>query len=66
MTAGNLATWKKSVGEAIQVGDILAEIETDKATMDFESQEEGFLAKILIPEGTKDINVNQVIIPKSP
>lgn len=60
MTAGNLMSWKKGVGDAIQVGDILAEIETDKATMDFESLEEGYLAKIIVPEGTKDVAINEV------
>ena len=61
MTSGNLATWKKQVGDSIQPGDIIAEIETDKATMDFEAQEDGYLAKILVKEGTKDIQVGQVI-----
>ena len=61
MTSGNLATWKKQIGDAIRPGDIIAEIETDKATMDFEAQEDGFLAKILVKEGSKDILVNQVM-----
>ena len=51
MTSGNLASWKKAEGEAISVGDVIAEIETDKATVDYESQDEGFLAKILMKEG---------------
>ena len=51
MTAGNIATWKLKDGEAFNVGDVLAEIETDKATVDYESVDEGFIAKILVPEG---------------
>ena len=51
MTSGNLASWKKAEGEAISVGDVIAEIETDKATVDYESQDEGFLAKIVMKEG---------------
>lgn len=60
MTTGNIGTFHKKIGEAIQAGDVLCEIETDKAQMDFEVQEEGFLAKILIAEGTKDAQVGQV------
>lgn len=62
MTAGNIGTFHKKVGDALQAGDVLCEIETDKAQMDFEVQEEGFLAKILIPEGTKEAEVGQVHI----
>ena len=51
MTQGNLAAWKKAEGDEIAVADVVAEVETDKATVDFESQDEGFLAKILIPAG---------------
>ena len=51
MTSGNLASWKKAEGEAINVGDVIAEIETDKATVDYEAQDEGFLAKIVMKEG---------------
>lgn len=61
MTQGNLSSWKKNVGDEIKVGSVIAMIETDKATMDFESQEEGYLAKILVPEGTNDIPVNTPI-----
>lgn len=61
MTQGNLTSWKKNVGDEIKVGSIIAMIETDKATMDFESQEEGYLAKILICEGTNDIPINTPI-----
>ncbi|MCD7468915.1 Pyruvate dehydrogenase complex component E2 1, partial [Datura stramonium] len=61
MTQGNIAKWRKKEGDKIEVGDILCEIETDKATLEFESLEEGFLAKILVPEGTKDVPVGQTI-----
>ncbi|KAJ8557562.1 hypothetical protein K7X08_003187 [Anisodus acutangulus] len=61
MTQGNIAKWRKKEGDKIEVGDILCEIETDKATLEFESLEEGFLAKILVPEGTKDVPVGQAI-----
>lgn len=62
MTAGGIGVWNKKVGEEIQPGDVLVEIETDKAQMDFECQEEGFLAKILVDSGAKDISVGQVSI----
>ena len=52
---GNIAEWKKQVGDEIGPGDVLCGIETDKATMDYEMQEEGFVAKILYPAGAKDI-----------
>eukprot|EP00070_Physeter_catodon_P024136 XP_023987087.1 dihydrolipoyllysine-residue acetyltransferase component of pyruvate dehydrogenase complex, mitochondrial [Physeter catodon] len=55
MQAGTIARWEKKEGEKINEGDLLAEIETDKATIGFEAQEEGYLAKILIPEGTRDV-----------
>ncbi|CCK73048.1 dihydrolipoyllysine-residue acetyltransferase KNAG_0M01950 [Huiozyma naganishii CBS 8797] len=61
MTQGNLANWVKKEGDALAPGDVIAEIETDKAQMDFEFQEDGFLAKILVPDGTKDIPVNKPI-----
>ncbi|PHT65224.1 hypothetical protein T459_29649 [Capsicum annuum] len=61
MTQGNIAKWRKKEGDKIEVGDILCEIETDKATLEFESLEEGYLAKILAPEGTKDVPVGQTI-----
>lgn len=51
MTSGNLASWKMSEGDKINVGDVIAEIETDKATVDYESQDEGYLAKILMSAG---------------
>jgi pyruvate/2-oxoglutarate dehydrogenase complex dihydrolipoamide acyltransferase (E2) component len=58
---GNVGQWKKKVGDKISAGDVLVEIETDKATMDFECQEEGYLAKILIDGGSKDVPVGKVI-----
>ncbi|XP_055830567.1 dihydrolipoyllysine-residue acetyltransferase component 1 of pyruvate dehydrogenase complex, mitochondrial [Solanum dulcamara] len=61
MTQGNIAKWIKKEGDKIEPGDILCLIETDKATLEFESLEEGFLAKILVPEGTKDVPVGQTI-----
>ncbi|XP_021295301.1 dihydrolipoyllysine-residue acetyltransferase component 1 of pyruvate dehydrogenase complex, mitochondrial isoform X2 [Herrania umbratica] len=61
MSQGNIAKWKKKEGDKIEVGDVLCEIETDKATLEFESLEEGFLAKILVPEGSKDVPVGQPI-----
>lgn len=61
MTQGNLAVWSKKEGDQLNVGDVIAEIETDKAQMDFEFQDDGYLAKILVPEGTKDVPVNKPI-----
>ncbi|XP_040991472.1 dihydrolipoyllysine-residue acetyltransferase component 1 of pyruvate dehydrogenase complex, mitochondrial isoform X1 [Juglans microcarpa x Juglans regia] len=61
MNQGNIAKWRKKEGDKIEVGDVLCEIETDKATLEFESLEEGFLAKILVPEGSKDVPVGQPI-----
>jgi len=61
MTQGSIGAWKKKEGESISPGDVLCEIETDKATMDFECQEDGFLAKILAPEGTKDWPVGKPV-----
>ncbi|VVB05454.1 unnamed protein product [Arabis nemorensis] len=61
MSHGNIATWKKKEGDKVEVGDVLCEIETDKATVELESQEDGFLAKILVNEGSKDIPVNAPI-----
>jgi len=54
---GNIASWKKKEGEQVGAGDEMAEIETDKATMAWESQDDGFIAKILLQEGAKDIPV---------
>ncbi|RPA92199.1 pyruvate dehydrogenase [Choiromyces venosus 120613-1] len=61
MTSGNIGTWKKNVGDAIAPGDVLAEIETDKAQMDFEYQEDGVLAKVLKASGSKDVAVGNPI-----
>ncbi|KAI9356050.1 pyruvate dehydrogenase complex dihydrolipoamide acetyltransferase [Pilaira anomala] len=61
MTAGGVGKFQKVVGDAVNPGDILVEIETDKAQMDFEVQEEGFVAKILVNEGDKDIPVGKPI-----
>ena len=61
MEKGNLAKWLKKEGDTIKSGDIIAEIETDKATMEVEAVDEGVLAKILVPEGTADVAVNEVI-----
>ena len=61
MEKGNLAKWLKKEGDAVKAGDIIAEIETDKATMEFEAVDEGTLGKILVPEGTADVAINQPI-----
>jgi pyruvate dehydrogenase E2 component (dihydrolipoamide acetyltransferase) len=61
MTEGKLARWLKKTGDEIKSGDVLCEIETDKATMEVEAVEEGFLAKILVPDGTEGVAVNAVI-----
>jgi pyruvate dehydrogenase E1 component subunit beta len=61
MEKGNLAKWLKKEGEAIKSGDVIAEIETDKATMEVEATDEGTLGRILVPEGTADVAVNTPI-----
>jgi pyruvate dehydrogenase E2 component (dihydrolipoamide acetyltransferase) len=61
MEKGNLAKWLKREGETVKAGDVIAEIETDKATMEVEAADEGVLAKIVVPEGTADVPVNQLI-----
>jgi len=61
MTEGNLAKWHKKEGDPISPGDVLAEIETDKATMEVEAVDEGVLGKIVVPEGTQSVAVNAVI-----
>src|SRR5437868_14538250 len=61
MEKGNLAKWLKKEGEAVKPGDVIAEIETDKATMEVEAVDEGVLAKIVIPEGTDHVAVNTPI-----
>lgn len=60
MTAGNIGVWQKKAGDALQPGDVLVEIETDKAQMDFEFQDEGVLAKLLKESGEKDVSVGSV------
>jgi pyruvate dehydrogenase E2 component (dihydrolipoyllysine-residue acetyltransferase) len=61
MEKGNLAKWLKKEGDKVTPGDVIAEIETDKATMEVEAADEGVLAKIVVPEGTADVPVNQLI-----
>jgi len=61
MEKGNLARWLKKEGDKVKSGDVIAEIETDKATMEVEAVDEGTIAKILVPEGTQDVAVNDVI-----
>src|SRR6185437_10355173 len=61
MTEGKLARWLKDVGDDVRAGDVIAEIETDKATMEVEAVDEGKLARILVPEGTEGVAVNTPI-----
>ena len=61
MEKGNLAKWLKKEGDKVKSGDVIAEIETDKATMEVEAVDEGTLARIVVPEGTQDVAVNDVI-----
>jgi pyruvate dehydrogenase E2 component (dihydrolipoamide acetyltransferase) len=61
MEKGNLAKWLKKEGDKVKSGDVIAEIETDKATMEYEAVDDGTLAKIVVPEGTHDVAVNSVI-----
>src|SRR5580692_1186331 len=61
MEKGNLAKWVKGEGDKVKAGDVIAEIETDKATMEVEAVDEGTLGKILVPEGTADVAVNTPI-----
>lgn len=61
MEVGTIVSWEKQEGERIEEGDVLALIETDKSTMEMETPEEGYLAKILLPGGSKDVPVNQLI-----
>src|SRR3954464_2444281 len=61
MTEGNLAKWLKKEGDTVKSGDILAEIETDKATMEVEAVDEGKIGKILVQAGTEGVKVNDVI-----
>ncbi|MES2750351.1 MAG: pyruvate dehydrogenase complex dihydrolipoamide acetyltransferase [Pseudomonadota bacterium] len=61
MEKGNLSRWLKKEGDKVKSGDVIAEIETDKATMEVEAVDEGTIAKILVPEGTQDVPVNNII-----
>src|SRR3954462_14100089 len=61
MTEGKLAKWHKKEGDEVKSGDVIAEIETDKATMEMEAVDEGKLGKILVPEGTEKVPVNKPI-----
>src|SRR4051794_379987 len=61
MTEGNLARWLKKEGDEVHAGDVIAEIETDKATMEYEAVDEGRIAKIIVPEGAQGIKVNAPI-----
>src|SRR5215472_4663438 len=61
MEKGNLAKWLKKEGDQVKSGDVLAEIETDKATMEVEAVDEGTLAKIVVPEGSENVAVNTPI-----
>src|SRR6187200_3018999 len=61
MTEGTLTRWLKKEGENVRAGDVIAEIETDKATMEIEAVDEGVLGKILVADGTKGVKVNEPI-----
>jgi pyruvate dehydrogenase E2 component (dihydrolipoamide acetyltransferase) len=61
MTEGNLATWKKKEGDTVKAGDVIAEIETDKATMEVEAVDEGTIGRIIVKAGTEGVKVNDVI-----
>ena len=61
MEEGKLAKWLKKEGDPVKPGDVIAEIETDKATMEVEAVDEGTLARILVPEGTENVKVNAPI-----
>src|ERR1700755_3243033 len=61
MTEGTLARWLKKEGETVKAGDVIAEIETDKATMEVEAVDEGILGKILVEDGTANVAVNAPI-----
>lgn len=63
MQAGNIGAWQKKPGDTIAPGDVLVEIETDKAQMDFEFQEDGVIAKILKETGEKDVSIGSVSLP---
>ena len=60
MSTGTIVSWEKNEGDEITDGDVLAQVETDKATMDMDSATEGYMAKIVVPAGTKDIPLGKV------
>ena len=62
MTSGNIGAWQKKPGDTLTAGEVLVEIETDKAQMDFEFQDEGVLAKILRDSGEKDVGIGNVSV----
>ena len=68
MEAGTIAAWRKQPGDSIEPGDIICEIETDKATVDFESQDEAVMAKILVQEGNEvsDLHKQTIKVYHSP
>ena len=61
MEEGTLAKWLVKEGDSVESGDVMAEIETDKATMEFEAVDEGVIGKIIVPEGSTGIKVNEII-----
>ena len=61
MEAGTIVSWEKKIGDQVSEGDLLCEIETDKATMGFETPEEGYLAQIILEAGSKDIPVGRLL-----
>ena len=61
MEEGTLAKWLVKEGDTVESGDVMAEIETDKATMEFEAVDEGVIGKIIVPEGSTGIKVNEII-----
>lgn len=61
MELGTIVSWEKQEGDELGEGDLLAQIETDKATMEFETPEEGFLAKIILPAGSKDVPIGKLL-----
>jgi pyruvate dehydrogenase E2 component (dihydrolipoamide acetyltransferase) len=65
MEMGTIVSWQKKEGDQLSEGDLLCEIETDKATMGFEAPEEGYLAKIILPEGSKDVPIGKVFLLKN-
>ena len=61
MTVGKISLWKKSEGDTVEPGEVIAEIETDKATMEVESVDSGIIGKIIVPEGSENVPVNSLI-----